>query len=110
MAAKRKVTVKIKAKEYVINCTQEEEPKVHKIAYYVDRKLKQLETANPFLSSDTSAILTAVNITDELLKAMDVIERLKKRIPNEDKELKRYVDNFFNEKEEEFEIKDVDEE
>ncbi|MBE5813424.1 MAG: cell division protein ZapA [Clostridiales bacterium] len=107
MAAKKKVTVKIKAKEYVINCTEEEEY-VQKIAYYVDRKLKQIETANPILSSDTTAILTAVNITDELLRAMEVIERLKKRIPNEDKELKKYADNFYNEKSEEFVIKEVD--
>ena len=43
MAEKKKVTVKIKAKEYVINCTEEEEY-VQKIAYYVDRKLKKIET------------------------------------------------------------------
>ena len=109
MAEKKKVTVKIKAKEYVVNCVEEEEY-VQKIAYYVDRKLKQIETANPLLSSDTTAILTAVNITDELLKAMEVIDRLKKRIPTEDKELTRYADNFFKEKTEEFVIKEVDEE
>ena len=109
MADKKKVTVKIKAKEYVINCVEEEEY-VQKIAYYVDRKLKQIETANPLLSSDTTAILTAVNITDELLKAMEVIERLKKRIPAQDQELKKYADNFFKEKTEEFVIKEVDEE
>ena len=109
MADKKKVTVKIKAKEYVINCVEEEEY-VQKIAYYVDRKLKQIETANPLLSSDTTAILTAVNITDELLKAMEVIDRLKKRIPTEDKELRKYAENFFKEKTEEFVIKEVDEE
>lgn len=108
MAEKKKVTVKIKAKEYVINCIEEEEY-VQKIAYYVDRKLKQIETANPLLSSDTTAILTAVNITDELLKAMEVIERLKKRIPSQDQELKKYADNFYKEKTEEFVIKDEDE-
>lgn len=109
MAAKRKVTVKIKSKDYVVNCVEEEEY-VQKIAYYVDRKLKQVETANPLLSSDTTAILTAVNITDELLKAMEVIDRLKKRIPPQEQELKKYADNFYNEKTEEFVIKEVDEE
>lgn len=109
MAEKKKVTVKIKAKEYVINCVEEEEY-VRKIAYYVDRKLSQVETANPLLSSDTTAILTAVNITDELLKAMEVIERLKKRIPAQDLELKKYADNFYNEKKEEFIQKEVEEE
>lgn len=109
MAEKKKVTVKIKAKEYVINCVEEEEY-VQKIAYYVDRKLSQVETANPLLSSDTTAILTAVNITDELLKAMEVIERLKKRIPAQDLELKKYADNFYNEKKEEFIKKEVEKE
>lgn len=109
MAEKKRLTVKIKAKEYVINCVEEEEY-VQKIAYYVDRKLKQIETANPLLSSDTTAILTAVNITDELLKAMEVIERLKKRIPSQDQELKKYADNFYKEKTEEFVIKENDEE
>ena len=108
MAEKRKVTVKIKAKEYVVNCVEDEEY-VQKIAYYVDRKMSQIETANPFLSSDAKAILTAVNITDELLKAMEVIERLKKRIPPQDLELKKYADNFYNEKKEEF-IKKEEEE
>ena len=101
MAEKKKVTVKIKAKEYVINCVEEEEY-VQKIAYYVDRKLNQIETANPFLSSDAKAILTAVNITDELLKAMEVIEKLKKKIPHQDHELKKYVENFYNETKEAF--------
>jgi cell division protein ZapA len=107
MAEKKKVTVKIKAKEYVVNCVEEEEY-VQKIAYYVDRKLSQIETANPFLSSDAKAILTSVNITDELLKAIEVIEKLKKRIPHQDVELKKYVDNFCNEKKEEFTKKEDD--
>ena len=101
MAEKKKVTVRINAKEYVINCVEEEEY-VQKIAYYVDRKLNQIETTNPFLSSDARAILTAVNITDELLKAIEVIEKLKKRITNQEYELKKYVEKFYNETKEGF--------
>ena len=101
MGERKKVAVKINGKEYTITCTEDTEY-IQKLAYYVDRKLTQVTNANSMLSSDMAAILTAVNVADELLKAIEVIEKLKKRIPAQDFELQRYVDNFYKLKSEEF--------
>ncbi|MBQ7667837.1 MAG: cell division protein ZapA [Clostridia bacterium] len=101
MGDKKKVAVKIRGKEYVIACTEDEEY-IQKLAYYVDRKLNQITNANPLLSSDMAAILTSVNVADELLKAIEVIDKLKQKIPSSDLELKQYVDNFCKVQSEEF--------
>ncbi len=101
MGEKKKVTVRIQGKEYTITCTEDEDY-IQKLAYYVDRKLTQITNANSLLSSDMAAILTAVNVADELLKAMEVIGKLKRKIPSQDLELQKYVDNFYNLQTEEF--------
>ena len=105
MGEKKKVAVRILGKEYIIACTEDEEY-IQKLAYYVDRKLNQITNANSLLSSDMAAILTAVNVADELLKAMEVIDKLKKKIPAQDLELLRYADSFYRAKAEEFDRKE----
>ena len=96
----KKVAVKIQGKDYCIACTEEEEY-IHKLAYYVDRKLNQVSTSNSLLSRDMAAILTAVNIADDLLKAVDIIEKLKKKLPMKDFEVEKYLSDFNKIQEEE---------
>lgn len=76
MAEEGKTSVKIQGKEYRIS-SKEKEEYIQKIAYYIDRKIKQIETANPHLDTSRVAILTALNIADELFKAVGTIETLR---------------------------------
>jgi cell division protein ZapA len=100
MGELKRVAVKIQGKEYFITGT-EEENYIQKLAYYIDRKLTQVSNSNSMLSSDMVAILTAMNIADELLKAVDIIEKLKKKMPMKDFEVEKYLEDINKIKEEE---------
>jgi cell division protein ZapA len=69
------VKVKIRNQEYLIMCDEDEE-KAHKIAEFVNEKLKEVEEEADGLSEKRTAILAALNIASEyfeLLKERDHI-------------------------------------
>lgn len=74
----KKVSVRIRGREYFINCTEDEEY-IQKVAYYLDRKMTQISNANPSLDLSKIYVLAALNMTDELFKAVDVIDNLKEK-------------------------------
>ncbi|SHH24358.1 cell division protein ZapA [Tepidibacter thalassicus] len=62
-----KVTVKINGQEY--NMVGEESKEyLFKVADYVDGKMEEIAKANPRLSTAMAAVLTSLNIADELFK------------------------------------------
>jgi len=73
---KVKTVVKIAGKEYTM-AGYESEEYIHKVAIYVDRKMGEVERHSSNLSTNMIAVLTAVNIADELLKLQEQYERLK---------------------------------
>lgn len=78
MGEMKKIPVRIRGKEYFINCAEDEEY-IQKVAYYLDRKMNQISDSNPSLDSSKLAILAALNMSDELFKAVDVINKLKEK-------------------------------
>ncbi len=69
------VKVKIRNQEYLVRC-EENEQKAHRIAEYVNEKLKEVEQDANGLSEKKAAILAALNIANdyfELLKERDEI-------------------------------------
>ena len=103
MGEMKKISVRIRGKEYFINCT-EDEKYIQKVAYYLDRKMTQIANANPALDSSKLAILAALNMSDELFKAVDVIDKLKEK-PNSKVE-SEIVDEIEKIKKEELTIED----
>jgi cell division protein ZapA len=103
MGEMEKISVRIRGKEYFINCT-EDEKYIQKVAYYLDRKMAQIANSNPSLDSSKLAILAALNMSDELFKAVDVINKLKDK-PNSKVELE-IVKEIEKIKKEELTIKD----
>ena len=71
-----KTQVRICRSEYIISSTDNEEY-VKKVAEYVDRKLDELTRADRRLSATMAAVLTAVNIADELFKGKEDGETLR---------------------------------
>lgn len=61
-----KLTVNIYNDEYVIK-GQADQAHIEKVANYVDRMMIQISQKNPGLSPKQLAVLTALNVTDELL-------------------------------------------
>jgi len=75
---KIRTIVRIAGKDYPIT-GYDTEDYVRRVALYVDRKIQELSMTTRLPTQD-SAILTAVTIADELLKAQDENNRLRKEL------------------------------
>ena len=75
---KIRTTVKIARKDYTIS-SYDDEAYVQRVAAYVDRRMEELNAATR-LPSAQLAVLTAINVTDDMLKAHDEITRLRREL------------------------------
>ncbi len=75
---KIKTTVRIAGREYTMSGTDSEEH-MHRVAVYVDRKMEEITLATR-MPTNMVSVLTAMNVTDELLKAQDENTRLRKEM------------------------------
>lgn len=73
------VTVRINGVEYNLKGNEKEEY-LHKVASYVDKKLKNITDNNSKLSTSSAAILTAINAVDDMLKKDEEIQQLLDKI------------------------------
>lgn len=78
MGEEKKISVKIQGKEYVINCTDDEEH-IQKIAYFIDKKLDQVKAINPSLDTLKASTLVSLNLADSLFKAVKMLDKLSGR-------------------------------
>ncbi|KYH31057.1 cell division protein ZapA [Clostridium tepidiprofundi DSM 19306] len=84
------VRVIINGVEYSLK-GEEREEYLHKVASYVDKKLTEIKENNNKLSTSSAAVLTAVNIADELFKIKNELSELFKKVEeiyNDDKRIK----------------------
>lgn len=75
---KTKTTVRIGGRDYTITGTDSEEH-IKRVAVYVDRKMEELMFATR-LPQPMVAVLTAMNIANDLIKAEDENTRLRKEL------------------------------
>ena len=97
------VTVKINGVEYNLR-GEENDEYLHKVASYVDRKIKSIAGGNPKLSVTDAAVLTAVNVVDdlfkfhneysELIKKVDELENDEKTLVNKLDSLKKQIEEL----------------
>lgn len=82
--AVNRVTVTIFNEEYVVK--GEENPEyMEMLAGFVDRRMKMIQQRNPNLSSTKVAVLTALNLADELNKLQEDYDELVKNLEEEKK-------------------------
>jgi cell division protein ZapA len=79
---KMKTTVRIAGHDYNIVSTDTQEH-IQRIAVYVDRKMTDLAAASR-LPPNMAAVLTAMNVADDLLKAQDENTRLRQELIRRD--------------------------
>jgi len=79
MVQKEKAIVKIAGREYTIRAYESEEY-IHRVAIYVNRKMEEIEKTQPSLSTSMVAVLTAINLGDEVLKLQAEVDSLKERV------------------------------
>jgi len=75
---KIRTTVRIAGKYYAMT-SYDSEAHVQRVAHYVDRKMTELSLATR-LPSAQLAVLTALNVTDDMLKSRDENNRLRREI------------------------------
>jgi cell division protein ZapA len=73
------VTVKINGVEYNLK-GEENDEYLHRVASYVDRKIKSISGSNHKLSVKDAAVLTAANVADDLFKCNAVCSDLIKKV------------------------------
>lgn len=93
MTLKNKVIVRIYGQEHTLRSDDSREY-MQRVANLVDDKMKEIGSLNKRLSTSQLAVLTALNLTDEYLKVLDMFEDLKSKLDNPDFEVKRLQDNL----------------
>jgi cell division protein ZapA len=77
-----KVSVEIFNEDYTVK--GEENPEyINMLASYVDRRMKMISQRNPNLSTTKIAVLTALNLADELNKLQEDYDELVKALDAE---------------------------
>lgn len=73
------ITVKINGIEYNLRGDEREEY-LHRVASYVDKKLKNIMDNNSKLSTGSAAMLAAMNSADDMFKCQVAYEELEKKL------------------------------
>ncbi len=84
----KRVEVKINNVEYML-VTNEPEEYVQRVALLVNKRMQQIQEGNKQLSTAMAAVLTSINIADELLKNEEILDNLRS-------ELKHYMEEANN--------------
>jgi cell division protein ZapA len=88
------VTIKINGIEYNLR-GEEKEEYLHMVASYVDKKIKSIMGKNDKLSTSSAAILTALNLGDDMFKSNLLCKSLTTKVEyleKHDKELTEQLD------------------
>lgn len=79
-----KVTVEIFEEEYVVKGDENPEY-IEMLAAYVDRRMRMVQHRNPNLPTTKIAVLTSLNLADELNKLQEDYDELVKALEEEKK-------------------------
>ena len=88
MSEKTSATFRIYGHDYSFSGVESEEY-IQKVCYNVDKKMREFRLRDPKLNETKLAILTAVNITDELYKNKALLDETVL-------DLKKYKEEAFN--------------
>lgn len=80
--SKQRVAVKIYGEEYIVKGSAAREY-IMMLASYVDQRMRLIEQRNPRLSPAKVAVLTALNLADELMKLQEDYDNLVKLLGDE---------------------------
>jgi cell division protein ZapA len=90
MGENSKVSVKIYGQEYTI-AGGDSGDRVVIVANHVDKMMNELAKGMPSVSVSSLAVLTAVNVTNDLFEAKDHIDELESMITNLKKDANHYI-------------------
>jgi cell division protein ZapA len=92
---KSSIKVTIMGSEYALKSEVDSEY-VQELAAYVDQKMRKLADGSPVHAPLKIAVLTAVNISDELFRLKRKYDQMVKEIESTSQEITENVDTFLN--------------
>ncbi len=92
MMSTQKVRVSIFGSEYVLKASENQEYIIN-IAKFVDEKMKAIDKSNAINSKSKVAILTALNIAEELFEEREYRERLLDQLNEQSRKLNRSLED-----------------
>lgn len=101
-----KAIVRIGGLEYTIKGNEPEEY-LHKVAICVDKKMKAIEKTNFNLSTSMLAVLTSINLADEVLKSEAELEKVNKELETLKEEVEILNDMLMSLEEENKTLKEI---
>jgi len=87
------VTIKINGNEYNLK-GEEKEEYLHMVASYVDKKIKNIMGNNEKLSTSSAAILTALNLGDDMFKSRSLCKELSNKSESLEKHDKEFIEQI----------------
>ncbi len=84
MAERNKLTVQIANKDYTL-ISEETREYMLEVSDYVDRQMKKIKELNACMSANMVAVLTAVNLADELFKTKKKLAEAEAKVSEEQK-------------------------
>jgi cell division protein ZapA len=88
VAGRNKVEVRILGKDYTLVGVESDEY-IQKVGLYIDKKMNEVMRANNKLSTSMAAVLTAINVADDLFKVQENEQNQKKEIEQLREQMKR---------------------
>lgn len=95
MVTKNRVVVKILGQEYSL-VSDDTREHMQRISNIVDDKMRELYDNNKKMSTSMVAVLTALNMTDEYLKALDGQDDISKKIDELESENRKLIETLKN--------------
>lgn len=89
MTVKNKVDVRIGGKDYILVGVESDEY-IQKVGLYIDKKMNEVIKANNRLSTSLAAVLTAINVADDYLKACESGNSAKKELKHLHEEAEKF--------------------
>ena len=89
------VTIQILGRDYQISCPPEEEEALRKSARYLDQQMEAVKSRGGSLGYEKIAVLAALSITHDLLKASKVVNNSETDALREIKVLEKKIDDVL---------------
>lgn len=86
------VTIHILDKEYRVSCPAEEQEELLRSAAYLNKKMKEIRDSGKVIGTDRVAVMAALNISHELLKARSDKETHSNTLGNRIRTLQTKID------------------
>ncbi len=87
------IAIRILDKEYHVNCEEEEKQDLILSAKHLDQKMRETKQQAKTLGTERIVVLTALNISYELLQQQHQYQALKKDIKRLERKLKQTIDS-----------------